>query len=68
MGEDANAKFVESLTSVGDEFSDVSGKMKEIQDIKYGTVESQLRGLGRTLQTDLLEPMIQDAMPVLKAA
>jgi len=66
MGEDANAKFVESLTSVGDEFSDVSGKMKEIQDIKYGTVESQLRGLGRTLQTDLLEPMIQDAMPVLK--
>ena len=66
MGEDANAKFVESLTSVGDEFSDVSGKMKEIQDIKYGTVESQLRGLGRTLQTDLMEPMIQDAMPVLK--
>lgn len=66
MGEDANAKFVESLTSVGDEFDDVGGKMKEIQKVKYDTVESQLRSMGRTMQSDLIEPILKDALPLLK--
>lgn len=66
MGEDANAKFVESLTSVGDEFDDVGGKMKEIQKVKYDTVESQLRSMGRTMQTDLVEPILEDALPLIK--
>ncbi len=67
MGEDANTKFVESLTSVGNEFEDVSGKMKEINKIKYDTVESKLKGLGRTFQTDIAGPIVEDALPVLES-
>ena len=46
-----------------DMFSSETGKV--FKAWKDGRA-TQLRGLGRTLQTDLLEPMIQDAMPVLK--
>lgn len=44
MGEDANAKFVESLTSVGRMNFRMSVESEGITGyVKYGTVESQLR-------------------------
>lgn len=66
MGEDANAKFVESLTSVGNEFDNVNGKMKEINKIKYDTVESKLSSLGRTAKTEVIGPIVEDALPVIE--
>lgn len=66
MGEDANLAVVKSLTSVGDEFDNVSGKMEEIKDIKYDDVATELKTLGRTVQTDILLPLIQEAMPKIK--
>ena len=66
MGEDANAKFVESLTSVGDEFSDVSGKMQQINTVRYDTAENRIKTLGKQLQSDFVEPIVKDALPVLE--
>ena len=66
MGEDANAKFVESLTSVGDEFSDVSGKMQQINTVRYDTAENRIKTLGKRLQSDFVAPIVEDALPVLE--
>lgn len=66
MGEDANLKVVKSLTSVGDEFSNVEGSMKNVKDIKYDNVVSSLQTIGRTLQTDLLAPILDKLMPTIE--
>ena len=64
MGEDANRQFIESLTSVGDEFSNVAGKMAEIQEVKYDDLGSQLEGLKRTAEL-LAVPLGEMLIPVL---
>ena len=44
MGEDANLDFIKSLTSVGDEFSNVKGKMDEMKEVKYDDLGSVFEG------------------------
>ena len=66
MGEDANLSVVESLTTLGDSYSDVNGKMDEMKQQRYDDVVSQIQGLGRTLQTDLLAPLLDQILPVVK--
>lgn len=51
MGEDANLKVVKSLTSTGNTFNDVKGKMEEIKDVRYDDVGSQFSEIGRKLRT-----------------
>lgn len=64
MGEDANLDFVKSLTSVGDEFEDVAGKMSEIEDIKYDDVGAMLEELKRTVEL-MAVPLGEMLIPVL---
>lgn len=66
MGEDANLQFIESLDSVGDTFDETSGKMKEIQDIKYDDLGSMLDGLKRSLEL-LAVPLGEAIIPLLTA-
>lgn len=68
MAEDGGTKFVSSLTSVGKTYSDVKGKADELANVKYDTPMSALQGLGRTLQTDLLKPIVSDLMPYINQA
>lgn len=65
MGEDGNLRFVESLSSVGDSFEDVRGKMEEIKNVKYSDAGSQIAELGRSIQMQLVDRM-QLALPVLQ--
>lgn len=67
MGEDANLDFVKSLTSVGDEFDNVKGKMESIKEVKYDNLGSMLEGLGRTLELALL-PLGEAIIPALSEA
>lgn len=62
MGEDSNLKFVQSLTSVGDGFKDVQGKMNEIKEIKYDDLNSQITEIGRTIQMRLGD-MVRKMLP-----
>ncbi len=64
MGEDANLDFVKSLTSVGDEFEDVAGKMDEVSQIKYDDLGSMLDGLKRTVEL-LAVPLGEMLIPAL---
>ena len=66
MGEDANLQFIESLDSVGDTFDKTSGKMEEIQDIKYDDLGSMLDGLKRSLEL-LAVPLGEAIIPLLTA-
>ncbi len=58
MGEDANAKFVTSLTTVGDTFSDVQGTMENVKNIKYDNLASAWESFGRTIQVEILERFV----------
>ena len=65
MGEDANLNVVKSLTTLGDTFNNVSGTMKEVDAIRYDNLSSAISGLGRTLQTSLLTPIVEKVSPTL---
>ena len=68
MAEDGGTKFIESLTSVGNTYDDVNGKAEELANIKYDTPAAAIAGIGRTLKTDLLQPMVDKLMPYLNQA
>lgn len=68
MAEDGGTKFIQSLSAVGDAYGDVKGKADELAAVKYDTPKSALEGIGRTIKTDLLQPLVQDMMPYLNQA
>lgn len=67
MAEDGGTKFIESLSAVGDSFTDTKGKMDEIKEIRYDDIMNELSGLGRTIKLDLIAPIVQDLLPPVKA-
>lgn len=66
MAEDGGTKFIQSLSSVGGAYDDVKGKMEEIKQIKYDDVMSELAGVGRTVQMDVIAPLVDSLMPIIK--
>lgn len=66
MGEDANLDVVKSLKSTGNAFKDVKGKMDDVKNTKYDTVTSELEGVGRSIKTDIIEPLLKDLLPTIK--
>lgn len=66
MGEDANLAVVGSLTSVGTELDNVNGKMDELKQQRYDDVQSQIEGLGRQIQLDVITPIAQELLPVIR--
>lgn len=63
MAEDGGTKFIESMTSVGDTYDDVAGKAKKLQEVKYSDIGSAFSSLGRTLKTELLQPIVDKITP-----
>ena len=47
MGEDFNAGFIQSLTTVGNKYKDVEGAMDKVKKIANGGLKNALSGLGR---------------------
>lgn len=67
MGEDANAKFIESLSSVGDTFEDVNGTMDEVSGTMKGGVGASFEKFKRNIEA-LMVPIGQLLLPGLNAA
>lgn len=65
MAEDGGTKFIEALSPVGDTFTDVTGKAEELAAVKYDTPLAALQGVGRTIKTDLIAPMVEKLMPTI---
>ena len=65
MGEDANLKVVQSLTTLGDNFNDVQGSMQKIKDTRYDDIRSSIQTLGKKFITSLAEPIKKRVLPAL---
>lgn len=67
LGEDNAMKVIASLNNVNDTYADVQGTMEKVKDINYDSVTNQWKVLGRTFQTDVMTPMLQEFLPVAKS-
>lgn len=63
MGEDGGAKFVESLSSVGDAYTDVTGKAQELQD--NATTSAQKMEAAMRKVSDAFAPIGEDIAEIL---
>lgn len=64
MGEDFNAGFIESLTTVGNKYKDVEGAMDKVKEIANGGLKNALSGLGRAF-LDSFTPIGELITPIL---
>lgn len=65
MAEDGGTQFIESLTSVGDAFDDVQGKMDDLMDVKYDNLTDAWEGLGAAVQENFVTPIAEKAVPIV---
>lgn len=76
MGEDSNLNFIKSLSSVGEEFDDIEGKMDSLKEVKYDDLGSMFEGLKRAVEVlllplgeqliPLLQELIEDVLPLIE--
>lgn len=66
LGEDNAMKVIKSLGNVNKSYKNVKGSMEKIKDIKYDDVESDWASLGRTVQTDVINPIGKSLFPEVK--
>lgn len=66
LGEDNAMKVIKSLGNVNKNYKSVKGSMEKIKDIKYDDVESDWTSLGRTVQTDVINPIGKSLFPEVK--
>lgn len=64
MGEDFNAGFIQSLTTVGNKYKDVEGAMDKVKEIANSGLKNALSGLGRTF-LDSFTPIGELITPIL---
>ena len=63
LGEDNAMKVITSLNNVNHTYKDVHGTMEDIKNIKYDNVTAQWKKLGRTFQTDVMQPILVKFLP-----
>lgn len=66
LGEDNAMKVIKSLGNVNKSYKNVKGSMEKIKDIKYDDVEADWASLGRTVQTDVINPIGKSLFPEVK--
>lgn len=64
MGEDFNAGFIQSLTTVGNKYKDVECAMDKVKEIANGGLKNALSGLGRAF-LDSFTPIGELITPIL---
>lgn len=66
MWEDLGIDGVKALTKVNGSADKTKNAMKKIKDIKYDDVEADWASLGRTVQTDVINPIGKSLFPEVK--
>ena len=66
LGEDNAMDIITSLGNVNEAYKDVGGTMEDIKKISYDTLESDLESLGRKVHTEILQPIGEQALPLLQ--
>lgn len=74
MGEDSNAGFIQSLTTVGNKYKDVEGAMGKVKETANGGLKNALSGLGRAFLDsftpigELITPILADIIGLITVA
>ena len=66
MWEDLGESAVYALMDTDGAISATNKSMEELKQIKYDDVANQLSGIGRTVKTDLIMPLVEQALPYIK--
>ncbi len=66
MWEDLGAKGIEALTSTEGKIHSTTDTLAKINEIQYDTPLEALKGLGRTIETDVIVPIGEKLMPKMK--
>lgn len=66
MGEDANLKVVTSLTTTGNAYDKVNGKMDKLKQQRFDSISDQFKVLGRSVMLDIVTPLAEKALPAIK--
>lgn len=66
MWEDLGIDGVKALMKVNGSADKTKNAMKKIKDIKYDDVEADWESLGRTVQTDVINPIGKSLFPEVK--
>lgn len=64
LGEDNAMAIITSLDDVNDTYKDVHGSMESLKDVRYDSVTNEYKKLGRTMQTDVIQPVLKKFLPV----
>lgn len=63
LGEDNAMNIITSLDDVNDTFLNVKGSMESLKEVRYDSVTNQYKQLGRTVQTDVIQPVLVKFLP-----
>ena len=66
MWEDLGKEAILALTDTSDALGDVEGAMEKVREIRMESTSMQWQQLGRTVQTELILPLGEKALPVAK--
>ncbi len=66
LGEDNAMAVITSLNKVNDSYKNVQGTMEEIKNIKYDTLESRYKQLGKSFVTNIGTPIAEKALPAIE--
>lgn len=66
MWEDLGEAGIEALAGWDSELDTTRNALEEINNTKYDDIGSALQGLGRTLQTDVINPLGEELKPVVE--
>lgn len=66
MWEDLQADGVKALSNIDGEFNKTSETMKEVNDIAYDDAGASLTELGRTIETEIIQPFVNKVVPPIK--
>lgn len=64
MWEDLGKDAIQALMSANTSLKDVEGSMEAVRDIRLNSTSNQWEQLGRTVQTELILPLGEKALPV----
>ena len=68
MWEDLGKEGVEALINTNGEIDKTEEALQKVKDVKYDDITTEITGLGREFQEEILKPVIEDFMPDIKNA
>lgn len=66
LGEDNAMDVIVSLNKVNDTFTNVKGSMERLKEVRYDSLKKEYEQLGRTIQTEIIYPTAEKALPLAR--